>query len=73
MHLTGRDSDGGTAKTWHAIINVLLGEMSLVGSRPEHPIFVQQFQRFIPCYMDCHRKKAGMTGWATEIYPCIKP
>jgi len=46
------------------LINVLLGEMSLVGPRPERPVFVQQFQQFIPRYMDRHREKAGITGWA---------
>ena len=46
------------------LVNVLLGEMSLVGPRPERPVFVQQFQQFIPRYMDRHREKAGVTGWA---------
>jgi Undecaprenyl-phosphate glucose phosphotransferase len=45
-------------------INVLLGDMSLVGPRPEQPAFVQQFRQSIPRYMDRHHEKAGVTGWA---------
>ncbi len=46
------------------LINVLLGEMSLVGPRPERPVFVEQFKQTIPRYMDRHKEKAGITGWA---------
>ncbi len=44
--------------------NVLRGEMSLVGPRPERPIFVERFRHEIPHYMLRHKVKAGMTGWA---------
>jgi Undecaprenyl-phosphate glucose phosphotransferase len=46
------------------LINVLKGDMSLVGPRPERPVFIQQFQRTIPNYMARHCVKAGITGWA---------
>lgn len=46
------------------LINVLRGDMSLVGPRPERPVFIQQFSKTIPNYMARHCVKAGITGWA---------
>ena len=44
--------------------NVLKGEMSLVGPRPERPEFVHEFKHHVPKYMLRHKVKAGITGWA---------
>jgi len=46
------------------LFNVLKGEISLVGPRPERPNFVEEFKNRIPLYMLRHKIKAGMTGWA---------
>ena len=46
------------------LVNVLRGDMSLVGPRPERPVFVETFRHRIPGYMLRHKVKAGMTGWA---------
>lgn len=45
-------------------INVLKGDMSIVGPRPERDVFVEQFRKEIPRYMQKHMVKAGITGWA---------
>lgn len=46
------------------LFNVIKGDMSLVGPRPEIPFFVEQFRKEIPHYMVKHQVRPGMTGWA---------
>lgn len=45
-------------------INVLKGDMSIVGPRPERPYFIEEFKKNVPKYMLRHKMKAGITGWA---------
>jgi sugar transferase (PEP-CTERM system associated) len=51
------------------LINILKGEMSFVGPRPERPIFVEELAERIPLYRERHMVKAGLTGWAQVNYP----
>jgi len=51
------------------LVNVLKGDMSLVGPRPERPEFAQELSEVIPCYAQRHRVKPGLTGWAQLLYP----
>ena len=46
------------------LFNVLKGDMSLIGPRPERPFFVDKFKEEIPRYMIKHQVRPGMTGWA---------
>ena len=46
------------------LVNVVRGEMSLVGPRPERPVFVQEFRTSVPRYFERHKVRSGITGWA---------
>jgi exopolysaccharide biosynthesis polyprenyl glycosylphosphotransferase len=46
------------------LLNVLRGDMSVVGPRPERPYFVEKFTSDVPRYVERHKVKSGMTGWA---------
>ena len=51
------------------LFNVLVGDMSLVGPRPERPEFIAELARQLPLYHERHAVKAGLTGWAQINYP----
>jgi exopolysaccharide biosynthesis polyprenyl glycosylphosphotransferase len=51
------------------LFNIMRGEMSLIGPRPERPVFVKQLERQIPYYSERHLVKPGLTGWAQVRYP----
>ncbi len=51
------------------VINVLRGDMSFIGPRPERPVFVKSLREAIPYFDERHRVKPGITGWAQVNYP----
>jgi sugar transferase (PEP-CTERM system associated) len=50
-------------------LNVIRGEMSFIGPRPERPVFVEMLERHVPFYSQRHLVKPGLTGWAQIRYP----
>ncbi|MBO0727250.1 MAG: TIGR03013 family PEP-CTERM/XrtA system glycosyltransferase [Blastocatellia bacterium] len=51
------------------LFNIICDEMSLIGPRPERPVFVEQLEQRIPYYSERHLVKPGLTGWAQVRYP----
>ena len=51
------------------VFNILVGDMSFVGPRPERPVFVKQLEEKIPYYRERHLVKPGLTGWAQVRFP----
>ena len=51
------------------LINIIRGEMNMIGPRPERPVFVEQLEQRIPYYSERHLVKPGLTGWAQVRYP----
>ena len=51
------------------LFNVLRGDMSFVGPRPERPVFVDELKENLPYYDERHKVKPGLTGWAQLCYP----
>src|SRR5215813_6181726 len=51
------------------LFNIIRGEMSLIGPRPERPVFIEQLEQRIPYYSERHLVKPGLTGWAQVRYP----
>lgn len=64
LHLVGRVIRKTSLDELPQFWNVLKGDMSLIGPRPERPLFVEKFKEEIPRYMIKHQVRPGITGWA---------